>query len=62
MNLKISCKSPVKNEYSKIYMKLIALEINPDIPDKVLKGVKDREGLNKLRIEHAKSYFRNNYK
>lgn len=51
-----------KNEYSKVYLKLVALEFTPEVSDKVLKSIKDKDAQRKLRVDSAKKYYKDNYK
>ena len=62
MSFKITPKSLPKNEYSKVYLKLVALEFTPDIPFKVLGSIRGKEAQSELRIDSAKKYYRDNYK
>jgi len=55
MTLKITTKPAVKNDYCKVYLKLVALEFTPNVSDKVLKTPK-------LRVEYAKEYYKENYR
>ena len=43
MSFKITPKSLPKNEYSKVYLKLVALEFTPEIPFKVLGSIRGKE-------------------
>lgn len=62
MSFKITSKSMPKNEYSKVYLKLVALEFTPEVSDKVLKSIKDKDAQRKLRVDSAKKYYKDNYK
>lgn len=62
MSFKITQKSLPKNEYSKVYLKLVALEFTPEVSDKVLKSIKDKDGQRNLRVDSAKKYYKDNYK
>lgn len=61
MSFKITPKSLPKNEYSKVYLKLVALEFTPEMPTQP-KIVKDKDAQRNLRVDLAKKYYKENYK